>query len=131
MLSEDEIKKANITIKPNVIYTKEGEYYYSTNLWADIYGYIGKDNSKVIDNIVFGTENSEKLLKRVILSSTNEGDYVLDYFLGSGTTAVTAHKLKRKWIGIEKNHQFYDVVMPKLKKILVHIQIILFLKMMM
>lgn len=44
----------------------------------------------------------EKLLKRIIQMSTNEGDLVLDFHLGSGTTAAVAHKLKRKYIGIEQ-----------------------------
>ena len=43
----------------------------------------------------------ESLLKRIIGMSTEEGDLVLDSFLGSGTTAAVAHKMKRKWIGIE------------------------------
>lgn len=44
----------------------------------------------------------EKLLKRIIQMSTKEGDLVLDYHLGSGTTAAVAHKLKRKFIGLEQ-----------------------------
>lgn len=49
----------------------------------------------------------EGLLKRVFELSTNEGDYVLDCFLGSGTTAAVAHKMNRKWIGIEMGEQCY------------------------
>lgn len=49
----------------------------------------------------------ESLLKQVIEMATDEGDLILDSFLGSGTTAATAHKLGRKWIGIEMGEQAY------------------------
>jgi adenine-specific DNA-methyltransferase len=78
--------------------------------WSDIYGY-----STSWD---FPTENSEILLKRVIESTSNEGDLVMDFFLGSGTTCAVAHKLRRKWIGIEMGEHFWTVVMPRMKKIL-------------
>ncbi len=66
----------------------------------------------------FSTENSEILLKRVIESTSNEGDLILDFFLGSGTTTAVAHKLKRKWIGVEMGEHFYTVVLPRMKKVL-------------
>lgn len=50
---------------------------------------------------VFDTPKPEELIKRIIEISCNEGDYVLDCFLGSGTTIATAHKLKRRYIGVE------------------------------
>ncbi len=51
----------------------------------------------------YPTQKPEKLLERIILASSNGGDIVLDCFLGSGTTIVTADKLKRNWIGIDHN----------------------------
>ncbi|SNZ14353.1 site-specific DNA-methyltransferase [Hydrogenobacter hydrogenophilus] len=80
--------------------------------WTDISGYSQTQG--------FPTENSEILLKRVIESTSNEGDLVLDFFLGSGTTTATAHKLKRKWIGIEVGEHFYTVVLPRMKKVLAY-----------
>jgi hypothetical protein len=44
----------------------------------------------------------------------------MDFFLGSGTTTATAHKLKRKWIGIEMGEHFYSVVLPRMKKVLAY-----------
>jgi adenine-specific DNA-methyltransferase len=78
--------------------------------WSDIYGYstIWK----------FQTENSEILLKRVIESTSKEGDLVLDFFLGSGTTTAVAHKLRRKWIGVEMGEHFWTVVIPRMKRVL-------------
>ena len=82
------------------------------NDWTDIPGYSFGWN--------FQTENSEILLKRVIESTSNEGDLVLDFFLGSGTTTAVAHKLGRKWIGVEMGEHFYSVVLPRMKKVLAY-----------
>ncbi|MHA2636376.1 MAG: DNA methyltransferase [bacterium JZ-2024 1] len=82
------------------------------NLWSDISGYTHGWN--------FQTENSEILLKRVIESTSNENDLVMDFFLGSGTTTAVAHKLKRKWIGIEMGEHFWTVVLPRMKKVLAY-----------
>jgi len=46
------------------------------------------------------------LINSLILSSSREGDYVLDPFLGSGTTAVSCELQNRKWVGIENNHDY-------------------------
>ena len=78
--------------------------------WTDISGYSFGWG--------FSTENSEPLLKRVIESTSNEGDLVMDFFLGSGTTTAVAHKLGRKWIGVEMGEHFYTVVLPRMKKVL-------------
>ncbi|MDZ4203753.1 MAG: site-specific DNA-methyltransferase, partial [Bacteroidales bacterium] len=58
--------------------------------WSDIAGYSFSTG--------YPTENSEELLERIIKSTTKEGDIVLDFFGGSGTTAAVAEKLNRKWI---------------------------------
>ena len=68
----------------------------------------------------FPTRNAEELLKRVIESTSNEGDLVMDFFLGSGTTTAVAHKLRRKWIGIEMGEHFWTVVLPRMKKVLAY-----------
>ena len=52
---------------------------------------------------IFDTPKPEKLIKRILEISTNKEDLVMDVFLGSGTTASTAHKMNRKYIGIENN----------------------------
>lgn len=80
--------------------------------WSDIYGYSTTWG--------FQTENSEILLKRVIESTSEEGNLVMDFFLGSGTTTAVAHKLKRKWIGVEMGEHFWTVVMPRMKKVLAY-----------
>lgn len=66
----------------------------------------------------FPTQNPETLLMLFILSSSKEKGVILDFFLGSGTTTAVAHKLGRKWIGIEMGEHFYSVVLPRMKKVL-------------
>ncbi len=83
-----------------------------TDNWKDIPSYE--------DTFGFKTQNSEALLKRVIESTSDRGDIVLDFFLGSGTTTAVAHKLGRKWIGIEMGEHFYRVVLPRMKKVLAY-----------
>jgi adenine-specific DNA-methyltransferase len=59
----------------------------------------------------------EALLKRIIGMSSDEGDLVLDSFLGSGTTAAVAHKMKRNWIGIEMGPHCHTHCIPRLKQV--------------
>ena len=59
----------------------------------------------------------EKLLQIILTHFTNEGDLVLDSFLGSGSTCATAYKMKRKWIGIELGNQAFTHCLPRFKAI--------------
>lgn len=68
-------------------------------------------------NDVFTTPKPEKLLQRVLHLATNEGDLVLDSFLGSGTTAAVAHKMGRKWIGIEMGEHAITHCLPRLNAV--------------
>ncbi|MGB4215464.1 MAG: site-specific DNA-methyltransferase, partial [Thermacetogeniaceae bacterium] len=67
---------------------------------------------------LFPTRNAEDLLKRVIEAASDEGDLVMDFFLGSGTTTAVAHKMRRKWIGVEMGEHFYTYVLPRMKRVL-------------
>ena len=58
------------------------------------------------ENTAHPTQKPEKLLAKLILASSNEGDMVFDPFLGSGSTSVTARKLNRRFAGIEQNPQY-------------------------
>ena len=64
------------------------------NLWIDIFVI----NPMAGERVDYPTQKPEALLKRIIKSSSNEGDLVADFFCGSGTTAAVAEKLGRKWI---------------------------------
>ncbi len=63
------------------------------------------------------TQKPEEMLRRIILASSKEGDLILDPFIGSGTTAVVASQLRRKWIGIEKNETYTIAARKRLKAI--------------
>ena len=62
------------------------------------------------------TQKPESLMYRIILSSTNKGDVILDPFLGSGTTAVVSKKLQRNFIGIEQDKQYVSLAKKRLKQ---------------
>ncbi|MXR07579.1 site-specific DNA-methyltransferase [Mycoplasma hyorhinis] len=109
-------------------YESRGKQYtledtWNCNKWDDLDSIaIESSTSRVgetitINNINFKGQKPEKLLKRIIESSTNEGDIVLDFFLGSGTTTAVAHKLKRRYIGIEQMDYIDDTVCERMKKI--------------
>lgn len=65
----------------------------------------------------YPTQKPEALLERIILSSTNEGDLVLDPFNGSGTTGVMAKSLGRNYVGIDNNYKGLDITINRLQVI--------------
>ncbi len=67
---------------------------------------------------LFDTPKPEELIKRILDIATNEGDLVLDAYLGSGTTAAAAHKMNRRYIGIEIGSHINDIVVPRLNKVI-------------
>ncbi|NBI13068.1 site-specific DNA-methyltransferase [[Haemophilus] felis] len=67
---------------------------------------------------VFDTPKPEKLIQRILHLATNENDLILDSFLGSGTTAAVAHKMNRRYIGIEIGEHAKTHVVPRLKKVI-------------
>ncbi|HLI30749.1 MAG TPA: DNA methyltransferase, partial [Terriglobia bacterium] len=67
------------------------------SIWTDVFPV----NSQAVERISYPTQKPEALLDRIIRSSSNEGDLVLDCFVGSGTTAAVAEKLNRRWIACD------------------------------
>jgi adenine-specific DNA-methyltransferase len=67
---------------------------------------------------VFDTPKPERLMERIIHIATNPGDLVIDSFLGSGTTAAVAHKMGRRWIGIEMGDHALTHCAPRLRKVI-------------
>ena len=67
---------------------------------------------------VFDTPKPERLIERILHIATNPGDLVLDSFLGSGTTAAVAHKMGRRYIGIEMGEHAVTHCLPRLKKVI-------------
>lgn len=85
-------------------WNEDGKYRdtYPSNLWTDL----TVPFWSMPENTIHPTQKPEKLLAKLILASSNEGDFILDPFLGSGTTSVVAKKLNRKYLGIEMNEEY-------------------------
>jgi len=84
--------------------------YWDMNAWMKN---LTKEGSIVFPN----GKKPEKLLQQIFEMCTNEGDLVLDSFLGSGTTAAVAHKMGRRWIGIELGDHAYTHCIPRMKAV--------------
>jgi adenine-specific DNA-methyltransferase len=70
------------------------------------------------DTPSFDTPKPERLLERILLLSTQQGDVVLDSFAGSGTTGAVAHKMRRRWIMAELGEHCDTLIAPRLRKII-------------
>jgi site-specific DNA-methyltransferase (adenine-specific)/modification methylase len=77
----------------------------------------GAERIKVDGVKAHSTQKPEELLRRVIISTTNEGDIILDPFMGSGTTGAVAKKLGRNFIGIEKNKDYVKIAKNRIEGI--------------
>lgn len=93
--------------------TENGNYRdtHPSNIWTDI----TIPFWSMAENTDHPTQKSEKLLAKIILCSSNSGDIVFDPFLGSGTTSVTAKKLSRNFLGIEKNEEYCLITEKRLE----------------
>ena len=94
-----------------------------TSIWPhDEVGTTGTAKAEILslfpDLTPFSTPKPEALIERIIHIGSNPGDIVLDCFLGSGTTAAVAHKMGRRWVGVEwREDTVRDFAMPRLKKV--------------
>lgn len=67
---------------------------------------------------IFATPKPERLIERILTLGSNPGDIVLDSFLGSGTTSAVAHKMGRRWIGVELGNHAYTHCAARMKKVI-------------
>ena len=93
--------------------TKHGNFRDTcpSNFWDDI----SVPYWSMPENTDHPTQKPEKLIAKLILASSNPGDMVLDPFLGSGTTAVTAKKLGRRYVGIESEREYCAAAQKRLE----------------
>ncbi len=77
-----------------------------------------KEIKTLLGNDVFTTPKPERLVEKILLLGSQKGDLVLDSFLGSGTTAAVAHKMGRRWIGIELGDHCYSHCATRLQKVI-------------
>ena len=89
--------------------------YYSTVACPDVWSIKSLFNMSK-EYLNFDTQKTEELLQRIIKASSNVNSWVCDFFSGSGTTIVTAYKMKRRFLGVEMGSHFYDVILPRIKK---------------
>jgi len=80
--------------------------------WVDFYSLSSHDEER----LGYPTQKPEALLERMIKTSSNKGDTVLDAYCGCGTTVAVAEKLKRKWIGIDITYQSISLILYRLEK---------------
>lgn len=114
---------ANGNTRPRVkTYLIESDGIASWTWWAN--KDVGHNQEAKKETItLFGADNTfdtpkpERLLNKIIYLSTSPGDIVIDSFLGSGTTAAVAHKMNRRWIGIELGEHARTHCLPRLRKV--------------
>ena len=117
-INKDEHGLYRITRRGNKLYLEDDKGEPVTNIWNDIlsFNYVAIANSESV-NFNSG-QKPERLLQRIIASSTNENDIVLDFFAGSGTTLAVAHKMNRQYIGVEQIQEHFDICVERLKKVI-------------
>lgn len=135
------LKQESLKQKDTVIIKNDGDITYALNgkrlstlnktilnmngkmelvqLLGDLWGDIDFQNTQNEGGVSFPTgKKPEALLRRIIDMTTKEGDIVLDYHLGSGTTAAVAHKMNRQYIGIEQMDYIETLAVERLKKVI-------------
>lgn len=125
-----EIKNIKLVVKDNLgkvskigLETGSGKYNiedtWNCSEYEDLHSNKIKRNAKeYTPNGSEITQKPEQLLQRVISLTTNKNDIVFDFFSGSGTTIATAHKLGRKWIGVEMGSYFETDILFRMKQVL-------------
>ncbi|MCX7192434.1 MAG: site-specific DNA-methyltransferase [Proteobacteria bacterium] len=114
----------NDTARPRVKnYLSESDGISSWSWWGNSEVGHNQEAKKEINVLfgaddAFGTPKPERLLQRIISLSTKPGDLVLDSFLGSATTSVVAHKMGRRYIGIEMGEHARTHCIPRLQKVI-------------
>lgn len=98
---------------------KRGKFLFKREKLGTYWSGFPLNNLTKEGNVKFPNgKKPESLIQRIISLCTNENDIVLDSFLGSGTTTAVAHKMKRKWIGIELGDHAITHCLPRLKSVI-------------
>ncbi len=108
-------RKYKTITKERRLYLDEAKGIPISDVWDDIASFQTIVNAEELTG--FPTQKPEKLIERIINASTNEGDIVLDFQAGSGTTAATAHKLGRQWITVEQMDYIESITKERLIKV--------------
>ncbi len=109
-------RKYKTITKDKKLYLDEAKGVPISDVWDDIASFQTIVNSPEI--LDFDGQKPEKLLQRIIESSSNKGDIILDYHAGTGTTLAVAHKLERRYIGIEQMEYIHNLPESRLKRVI-------------
>ena len=88
-----------------------------TDWWMDVKCIVNPANKEYVE---YNTQKPKELLERIIKASSNEGDIVADFFMGSGTTCVVAKELGRKYIGCDINPRAIEITEKRLSETIVN-----------
>lgn len=114
-IDEDGRRYKPIT-KTRRLYLDEAKGIPLTDVWSDIASFQTIVNSP--ERTGFDTQKPEKLIERIIGCSTDQNDIVLDFHLGSGTTSSVAHKMNRKYIGVEQMDYIDSITIERMKNVI-------------
>ena len=115
VFKEEDIKKDNLAYVSSDILIKE----FFINLLNKTKNKVGNDEiTDLFSRDEFSYAKPEKLIETIINVTTVEGDSILDFFMGSGTTQAVAHKMNRQYIGIEQMDYIETVSVERLKKVI-------------
>ena len=128
LFSKENLKKLDqedkLVIRGDNIYRKlfihEHKGQVLESIWSDASNAANAADEikNLFGSIVFDTPKPEPFIQRIIELSSSESDIVLDYHLGSGTTAAVAHKMNRQYIGVEQMDYIDTVTVERLKKVI-------------
>ena len=122
----DEMLKHNMLVFQNDrVYAKKYKVDEATKLFKNLlleHGSLKSAKAELealgFEREAFETPKPEILIREILLMFTRTGDLVLDSFLGSGTTCAVAHKMGRRWIGVEMGDHAYTLCIPRLTKVI-------------
>jgi site-specific DNA-methyltransferase (adenine-specific) len=99
-----QLKQYKYTEKYPEYYDEQKKMWYHLAVCRDVWEDINPIGTSAKERLGYPTQKPEALLERIIMTSSNEGDVILDPFCGCGTAIVVAEQLKRRWIGIDITH---------------------------
>lgn len=109
-------RRYKVITKERRLYLDEAKGIPVSDVWDDIASFQTVVNAE--ERTGFSTQKPEKLISRIIETSSKPGDLVLDFHLGSGTTAAVAHKMGRRYIGVEQMDYIDTITVERLKKVI-------------
>nr|WP_282706460.1 site-specific DNA-methyltransferase [Haemophilus influenzae] len=114
------VKKKNSLLQKYYKSKAEGSKQTITTWWDEglLTSNASSDLNKMFKENLFNNPKNESLMELIIEITTNESDIVLDFHLGSGTTAAVAHKMNRQYIGIEQMDYIETLAVERLKKVI-------------